>query len=102
MPEICSKCGLPKEICACDILDKEEVQKIVVYSKAEKFKKWVTIIQGLTGTKAEEVTKELKTTLACGGTHKEGKVILQGNHLKKIKEMLVKLGYPAESIQVKG
>jgi translation initiation factor 1 len=98
--DICPKCGLLKEICACDVLEKEEVQKIKVYATKNKFRKLVTIVEGLEGEKLEECASELKRKLACGGTAKEGLVILQGNHTAKAKGLLVSLGYPAESITV--
>ena len=100
MHEICPKCGLPKEICACDILDKEEVRKIKVYATKKRFKKLVTIIEGLEGERLPDTARELKTKLACGGTVKDGVVILQGNHTYKMKAMLKALNYPEESITV--
>lgn len=89
-----------KEICACDVLEKEEVQKIKVYATKNKFRKLVTIVEGLEGEKLEECAHELKRKLACGGTAKEGKVVLQGEHQKKVKPLLVAMGYPEESITV--
>lgn len=100
MPEICPKCGLPKEICACDILDKEQVRKIKVYATKKRFKKLVTIIEGLDKERLEECARELKTKLACGGTVKDGLIILQGNHTAKMKELLKSQNYPEESITV--
>ena len=100
MPEICPKCGLPKEICACDILDKEDIRKIRVFATKKRFRKLVTIIEGLEGERLDECAKELKTKLACGGTVKEGVIVLQGNHLGKIKALLMAQNYPAESIVI--
>ena len=100
MPEICPKCGLPKEICACDILDKEEVRKIKVYATKKRFRKLVTIIEGLDGERLEQTARELKQKLACGGTVKDGIIILQGNHTMKMKAMLKAQNYPEESITV--
>lgn len=100
MPEICPKCGLPKEICACDILDKEEVRKIRVFATKKRFRKLVTVIEGLDEERLDECAKELKTKLACGGTVKEGVIVLQGNHLAKIKALLMAQNYPAESIVI--
>ncbi len=100
MPEICSKCGLPREICACDILDKEDVRKIRVFATKKRFRKLVTVIEGLDEERLDECAKELKTKLACGGTVKEGVIVLQGNHLAKIKSLLMAQNYPAESIVI--
>lgn len=100
MRDICPKCGLLKEICACDVLEKEDVQKIKVYATKNKFRKLVTLVEGLDGEKLEECASELKRKLACGGTAKEGLIVLQGNHTMKVKPFLVSLGYPEDSITV--
>ena len=60
MPEICPKCGLPKEICVCDILDRETNRKIKVYLERKKFRKYMTVVSGLTGEELEKTAKELK------------------------------------------
>lgn len=49
----------------------------------------------------EKVAKKLKKKLACGGTYKEGRIELQGNHLRKIKDLLVKQGFPEDKIEIK-
>jgi len=100
MPEICPKCGLLKDICACDILEKEEVRKIKVYSTKMKFRKLVTIIEGIDADKLDGTARELKQKLACGGTAKDGAIVLQGDHKRKVKAALVSIGYNAESITV--
>jgi len=101
LPELCPKCGLLKEICACDILEKEETKKIKVYATKKKFRKLVTIVEGIDDEdKLEETAKELKHKLACGGTAKKGVIVLQGQHLRKMKALLVSMGYPEPSITV--
>jgi translation initiation factor 1 len=46
----------------------------------------------------KEVAKKLKSKLACGGTI-SGKVIeLQGNHLAKVKPILVESGFTESQI----
>ena len=100
MPEICSKCGLPKDICVCEILEKEETQLIKVYTTKKRFNKLVTIIEGIDKDKLSKTGKELKHKLACGGTAKDGIIVLQGNHKNKVKKLLVKIGYPEEKISI--
>ncbi|MEM2963554.1 MAG: stress response translation initiation inhibitor YciH [Candidatus Anstonellales archaeon] len=99
---LCPKCGLPTEICACSILEKEEVARIRIYSTKKRFKKLVTIIEGLEKSKMHEAAKKLKKSLACGGTEKEGMIILQGNHEERAAEILEQMGYPKESIRKEG
>lgn len=49
----------------------------------------------------EELAKNLKKKLACGGTYKEGRIELQGDHLRKIKDLLVAEGFPENKIEIK-
>lgn len=100
MVDICPKCGLIKEICSCDILEKEETQRIRVYATKKKFKKLVTIVEGIDKGKVEDEARRLKQKLACGGTVKEGVIVLQGDHKRNLKKLLVESGYPAEHITV--
>lgn len=100
MTEICPKCGLPKEICVCDVLDKETEGRIKVYTKKAKFNKIVTIVEGITPDDIENITKDLKHTLACGGTHKDEVIELQGAHKDKVKKALINIGYKEMNIDV--
>jgi len=95
----CSKCGLPLEICACKAIGKETTQQIKVFCTKKRFNKLVTIVEGL-GEDAKETAKQLKHKLACGGSSKDGVVILQGAHKQKTVEYLQQLGYPREIIKV--
>ena len=102
MNEICSKCGLPNQLCVCETIAKES-QKIRVYTVLKKFRKVSTIIEGLDSKDIaiKEVAKNLKSEFACGGTAKAGRIELQGDHRGKIKKSLIKLGFSEESIHVK-
>jgi len=101
MTEICKNCGLPKELCVCEKIAKEQ-QKIKVFLKQKKYKKFVTIISGIDSKQIDlkKLTKELKNKLACGGTYKNNEIELQGNHKDKIKKFLVAQGFPEEIIEV--
>ncbi|MDI6806602.1 MAG: stress response translation initiation inhibitor YciH [Candidatus Aenigmarchaeota archaeon] len=98
MEEICSKCGLPKSLCVCKAIEKE-VQKIRVFLEKRRFGKQATIIEGISEG-GKEVASRLKQKLACGGTIKEGHIELQGDHRAKIKDVLIKLGYSEEQIEI--
>ena len=101
MSEICPRCGLPKPLCVCETIAKEN-QKITVYTENKKFKKVCTMVEGLDEKEIDlkDVAKKLKSTLACGGTAKEGKIELQGDHRHKAKKLLVQLGFAEDSIEV--
>jgi translation initiation factor 1 len=96
----CPKCGMLTDLCVCEVLDKQGVSKIKIYVTKKKFRKLVTIIEGVDKAQLQQTTKELKQKLACGGTSKEGVIILQGNHKNKVKDVLKKYGYPEDSIEV--
>ncbi len=96
--EICPRCGLPKQACVCEQIAKES-QKIRVTTEKKRYGKVVTLISGFGGdVDVKKIAKSLKNELACGGTYKNGIVELQGDHTKRIKDILVKLGFDAESI----
>jgi|SRR3989344_7528130 len=101
MSEICSKCGLPKDLCVCDTIAKEE-QKIIISLVKKKFGKIITIVGGIDdkSIKLKDLCKQLKGKLACGGTVKEGKVELQGSHAPRVREELIKLGFSSDMIEV--
>lgn len=94
MSEICAKCGLPKELCVCETIARSE-QRIKVMVIKRRFGKMITLIGGLqqNNLALDDITKKLKSALACGGTVKDGKIELQGDHKNKIKKELVKLGF---------
>ncbi|MEM4756011.1 MAG: translation initiation factor [Candidatus Woesearchaeota archaeon] len=102
MTEMCLTCGLPKDLCVCQDIAKED-QNVVVFLEKKKFGKESTIIDGIDAKviNIKDVTKDLKSKFACGGTFKDNRIELQGNHLKKVKEELIKLGFDPSQIQVK-
>jgi len=96
--EICPKCGLPKQACVCEQIVKSS-QRIQVTTDKKKFGKTVTIVTGFeTGIDVKNIAKALKNELACGGTYKDNIIELQGDHTKRIKPLLVKLGFEEDSI----
>ncbi len=98
---ICNTCGLPEELCVCESIAKES-QEIKIYTIKKKFGKKNTVIEGIDTKQIDikDLGKKLKNTLACGGTSKEGKIELQGDHKYKVKEELVKLGFSEDSIKI--
>ena len=97
---ICPKCGLPKELCICEEVAKEQ-QRISVKVSKRRYSKEVTVIDGLDPCEIdlEDLSKYLKSRLACGGTVKDNSIELQGNHSERVKELLINRGYSVNCIR---
>ena len=101
MPEICEVCGLPKDLCICGEISKDQ-QRIRVRIEKRKWNKPSTVIEGI-DTKSVDFGKlatELKTFCACGGTAKNNQIILQGDHREKVGNKLVELGFAEDNIEI--
>ncbi len=94
MSDICPKCGLPKEICVCEDIAREQ-QRISIAVDKRRYGKMMTIVDGINPHELDIDTliSNLKTICACGGTIKDGKIELQGDHRIKVKESLEKMGF---------
>ena len=101
MAVICKKCGLPNDLCACGELDKEET-RIVIRLEKRRFSKTTTMIEGIDPKLSDihHMVKELKSKLACGGTAKDGFIMLQGDHREDVKSYLLKYGFTESAIEV--
>jgi len=102
MSETCPVCGLPKELCMCSSVAKEQ-QKIVVKAVKRRFGKITTVIEGF-DVKEDEfkaIAKQLKEKLACGGTIKGKTIELQGDHRQKVKTLMPSLGFSTDSVEVR-
>jgi translation initiation factor 1 len=96
--EICPKCGLPKQACVCEEIVKS-AQKIHITTDKKKYGKTVTLISGFEkDIGIKKIAKALKNELACGGTFREDMIELQGDHKKKVKPILVEMGFDEGSI----
>ena len=102
MTNICNVCGLPKELCVCEQIARES-QKIIVKIIKKKFGKVYTMVEGIDTNEIDikDVAKKLKNKFACGGTAKDGYIELQGNHLAKVQEALMEIGFAPETIDLK-
>lgn len=101
MNEICDSCGLPKELCVCETIAKEK-QKITVSVVKQRYNKLYTTVQGINPKNIDlkDLMKKMKSRFACGGTFKNNRIELQGDHRSKMKEFLVKQGFAEETIDV--
>ncbi|MEB2836018.1 MAG: stress response translation initiation inhibitor YciH [Desulfurococcales archaeon] len=91
--------GLPPEI--CEQLSAEE-QLIKIRVEKRRFGREVTIIEGINEKEfnLKKLASILKSRLATGGTAKEGRIELQGDHRHRVKKILVELGFPEENITI--
>jgi len=97
MAGICPVCGLPEELCMCEEIAREQ-QQIKIYSMKRRYGKIVTIIEGIDSADIDldDLARKLKTRCAAGGTVKEGKIELQGEHKKKVEQVLAEMGFLVE------
>jgi translation initiation factor 1 len=99
MSDICLKCGLPKEICVCEEIAREQ-QNITIAVDKRRYGKTMTVVDGLNPHDLDmnALVSNLKSICACGGTIKEGRIELQGDHRLKVKDALEKLGFTVDVI----
>jgi translation initiation factor 1 len=97
MSGICEVCGLPKEICVCEDIAREQ-QKITIAVDKRRYGKMMTIVEGIDPHEMDinVLITKLKKTCASGGTIKDGKIELQGDHRTKVKETLESMGFMVE------
>jgi translation initiation factor 1 len=74
-------------------------QQIKVSTLTRRYGKKMTLVEGFDKhVDVKSVGKRLKEELACGGTVKNGAIELLGDHKKKVRPILVKLGFSDDSI----
>jgi translation initiation factor 1 len=102
MNEVCAKCGLPLELCVCETIARE-AQKIRISIEKKRYGKISTIVQGIDAKdiNIKDLAKKLKSELACGGTVKDAAIELQGDHKRKVKEILIKMGFSPDQIETR-
>ena len=102
MVEIDPITGLPKELGVWESIAKED-QEITIALESKKFSKKYTVITGIDSKEIDldDLVKKLKSKLACGGTAKDGKIELQGNHVNRVRDILIELGFPPDALVTK-
>ena len=102
MSDVCTVCGLVKELCVCETIAKES-QKILVYIERKKFNKNYTIVEGIDKREIDlkDLARKLKSELGCGGTIKDSKIELQGEHKQKTKKILIEYGFAQGSVELR-
>jgi translation initiation factor 1 len=101
MSDTCPKCGMPQDLCVCDSIARED-QQITVKIDSRSYNKEMTVVTGLDDeSDIKDLESTLKTKLACGGTNKDGQIELQGDHRRRIVDILEDEGFSRENIEVK-
>ncbi|MCQ2085850.1 MAG: stress response translation initiation inhibitor YciH [archaeon] len=98
MAEICPVCGLPKELCMCEEIAREQ-QSVTISVDSRRYGKVVTVIDGIDENDIDinDLSKQLKNKCATGGTSKDGRIELQGDHKKRVKAVLEDMGFRTET-----
>ncbi|MGC8644172.1 MAG: translation initiation factor [Isosphaeraceae bacterium] len=100
-PPTCDRCGQPETECRCPP-SVEEPRRIPPEKQTARLKlekrakgKIVTVISALDplGNDLPALTVRLKNTCGTGGTLKDGRIELQGDHLKGVETALQEIGY---------
>ncbi|HET7147712.1 MAG TPA: stress response translation initiation inhibitor YciH [Candidatus Nitrosopolaris sp.] len=85
-------------------LDKETARIVISKEIRGRYKKISTVIRGIAQSMKDPeiiaITSELKTKIGTGGTYKDGRIILQGDHRQAVKQLLIKKGFSEHSIEV--
>lgn len=85
----------PEEESQIGTLPPEKQTLKVRMEKKGRGGKQVTVVAGFVGSEEDlaDLAKKLKTSCGVGGSAKDGEIIIQGDHVQRVKELLAKMGY---------
>jgi len=91
--------GLPEEFRPWEEISKDS-QMIKITCDKRRYGKLMTIVEGFDTKDVDinEMAKKLKKKTASGGTVKNGKIELQGDHRDTVKKVLDEMGFNVEVI----
>jgi translation initiation factor 1 len=81
----------------CEEIAREQ-QSVRISIDSRRYGKTVTVIEGIdeNDIDIDDLAKQLKTRCAAGGTAKDGRIELQGEHRKKVRAVLEDMGFQTE------
>lgn len=69
-------------------------QTLSVSTDERRYGKAMTLVEGVESkSEASDLASELKSTLGAGGTVKEGRIEIQGDHADRVRDLLEERGY---------
>jgi len=88
---------IAKELCMCEEIAREQ-QMVRISVDSRRYGKMVTVVEGIdeNDIDIDDLAKQLKSKCAAGGTCKDGRIELQGDHKKKVKAVLEEIGFRTE------
>ena len=95
----CPTCGWPEADCRCaKSVDEPVPERVTAKLRIERSGrkgKTVTVVDGLPRNPdfLEDLAKELKTACGAGGTARDDRIELQGDHRDKIRDLLCGKGW---------
>lgn len=100
-PPVCDRCGRPETECDCapEVVEPvripPETQTAALAVEKRPKGKVVTVVSGLDpeGNDLADLATRLKTSCGAGGTLKDGRIELQGDHREAAERALQKIGY---------
>ena len=99
IPPRCERCGELEEECQCGPPPKQltppHKQTAKLRVEKRKHQRMMTVVCGLPASENDlpDLLSALKSVCGAGGSLKNEQIELQGDHLGRVKEELVKLGY---------
>jgi len=86
--------GLPDELGIDEDLGRAE-QRLTVRKEERTYGKAMTIVEGFDESSVDvsDLASDLKSALATGGTVDEGRIELQGDHARRVRELLENEGF---------
>jgi translation initiation factor 1 len=74
---------------------KSKMRLYVLRDKKHRGGKQVTLVEGFDGPEKAilELHSQLKSLCSAGGSLKDGEMMIQGNHVRKVMDYLIKSGY---------
>lgn len=102
-PPRCERCGQLEQQCSCPppppVRKPPAKQTARIQLQRRKKGKLVTVVRGLAAEDNDlnELLTQLKTACGAGGTLKEDALEIQGDHVARVRDQLLAIGYRCQT-----